>query len=293
MRSRASASCIRAIGRSNALSSSACDVDGIAPTSAPDMPTQSRGASTPRVRASSSAVSIRTDPSRWRCSSAFGIDSMSRRRACRATASSRSGVSSAVIRRCYDSAASTVEPPRPHRPHRHRPEDPLRRIRDLTRQAAATLIWLAAALAIALGAAGIVAGMDTPAADGSDRTGRTRQGDAIVDRHLDAIEIDLRDLSVAIGSLNDQARAIMASLANNDPAAADAATALGTGLVADIADARRPDPGRPDQRADRRDPGGRVRADAGDRRALRRVCRRPRVEPRHHRVVDPARRSDR
>ncbi len=144
-------------------------------------------------------------------------------------------MSSAVIRRCYNSAASTVEPPRPHRPHRHRPEDPLRRIRDLTRQAAATLIWLAAALAIALGAAGIVAGMDTPAADGSDRTGRTRHGDAIVDRHLDAIEIDLRDLSVAIGSLNDQARAIMASLANNDPAAADAATALGTGLVADIA----------------------------------------------------------
>lgn len=105
----------------------------------------------------------------------------------------------------------------------------------MTRQAVATLIWLAAALAIALGAAGIVAGMDTPAADGSDRTGRTAQGDALVDRHLDAIEIELRDLSVAIGGLNDQARAIIASLSNNDPTAVDSATALGTGLVADIA----------------------------------------------------------
>lgn len=114
------------------------------------------------------------------------------------------------------------------------PEDPLSRIRDMTRQAVATLIWLAATLAIALGTAGIVAGMDTPAADGSDRTGRTRRGDALVDRHLDAIETELRDLSGAIGSLNDQARAVMASLSNNDPAAADAATALGTGLVADI-----------------------------------------------------------
>jgi hypothetical protein len=90
-------------------------------------------------------------------------------------------------------------------------------------------------LAIALGAAGIVAGMDTPASDGSDRTGRTRQGDAVVDRHLDAIEIELRGLSGAIGSLNDQARAIIASLPDNDPTAADSATALGTGLVADIA----------------------------------------------------------
>ena len=113
-------------------------------------------------------------------------------------------------------------------------EAQLTTIRDRARQALATLIWLAAALAIALGAAGIVAGMDTPAADGSDRTGRTRQGDAVVDRHLDAIEVELRDLSAAIGFLNGQARAVMASLSSNDAAAADAATALGTGLVADI-----------------------------------------------------------
>jgi hypothetical protein len=107
----------------------------------------------------------------------------------------------------------------------------------LTSQAVVTLIWLAAALAIALGTAGIVAGMDTAAADGSDRTGRTRHGDALVDQHLDSIEMELRDLSSAIGTLNEQARVILASLSDNDVDAADAATALGTGLVADI-DAR-------------------------------------------------------
>lgn len=76
--------------------------------------------------------------------------------------------------------------------------------------------------------------MDTPAADGSDRTGRTRHGDALVDRHLDSIEAELRDLSGAIGDLNEQVRLILASLSNNDVEAADAATAMGTGLVTDI-----------------------------------------------------------
>ena len=59
--------------------------------SARDIPVQSRGASTPRVRARSRAVATRSDPSRCRWSSAFGIASARRRR----------GV---VIRRCYDSA---------------------------------------------------------------------------------------------------------------------------------------------------------------------------------------------
>jgi hypothetical protein len=136
------------------------------------------------------------------------------------------------MRRCYDSAALTVESDRPTRIEF--PEDPLTRIRELTRNAVAVVIWLAAAVAIALGVAGIVAGMDTPAPDGSDRTGRTRQGDAIVDASLDEIEAQMRDLSGVIGSLNDQARTILASLANNDVEGADSATAVGTGLVADI-----------------------------------------------------------
>ena len=44
-----------------------------APTSAADIPSRSVGASTPRVRARSRAVSTRSEPSRWRWSSAFGI----------------------------------------------------------------------------------------------------------------------------------------------------------------------------------------------------------------------------
>jgi hypothetical protein len=149
-----------------------------------------------------------------------------------AAASGRRRASGAVIRRCYDSAALTVESDRATRIELL--EDPLTRIRELTRNAVAFVIWLAAAVAIALGAAGIVAGMDSPAADGSDRTGRTRHGDAVVDASLDEIEAQMRHLSVAIASLNDQARVILASLASNEFEPADAATAVGAGLVADI-----------------------------------------------------------
>ena len=87
---------------------------------------------------------------------------------------------------------------------------------------------------IALGAAGVVAGMDTPAPDGTDRTGRTGHGDALVDASLDAIEADLRALSDSVAGLGEQARAILASMSGNDTAAVDAATAQGTQLVADI-----------------------------------------------------------
>jgi len=119
-------------------------------------------------------------------------------------------------------------------PDRRAWRTPLTRIRELTRNTVALVIWLAAAVAIALGAAGIVAGMDAPSADGNDRTGRTRHGDAVVDASLDEVEAGLRDLSGAIGSLNEQARVILASLANNEVEPADAATAMGTAIVADI-----------------------------------------------------------
>lgn len=44
----------------------------------------------------------------------------------------------------------------------------------------------------------------------------------------------MRDLSGAIGSLNEQARVILASLASNEAEPVDTATAMGTALVADI-----------------------------------------------------------
>ena len=81
IRSSASASCMSAIGRSKARSSSAWSAHGIGAMSAAAIPGASVGASTPRVRARSRAVSIRSEPSRWRWSSAFGMASTARRRA--------------------------------------------------------------------------------------------------------------------------------------------------------------------------------------------------------------------
>jgi hypothetical protein len=113
-------------------------------------------------------------------------------------------------------------------------EDTLARIVDLVRQGAVTLAWLLAAALIALGAAGVVAGMDTPPGPGIDRTGRTGHGDARVDAALDPIEADMRALSASVGGLGEQARVILASLSSVKTDEVDAATAAGTQLVADI-----------------------------------------------------------
>jgi hypothetical protein len=96
------------------------------------------------------------------------------------------------------------------------------------------IVWLFAAALIAFGAAGVVAGMDTPAADGTDRTGRTGRGDALADASLDAIEADLHTLSASVGSLSEQSRTILASMASNETDAVDSTTATGTQLVAAI-----------------------------------------------------------
>jgi hypothetical protein len=96
------------------------------------------------------------------------------------------------------------------------------------------IVWLFAAALIAFGAAGVVAGMDTPAADGTDRTGRTGRVDALADASLDAIEADLHTLSASVGSLSEQSRTILASMASNETDAVDSTTATGTQLVAAI-----------------------------------------------------------
>ena len=100
------------------------------------------------------------------------------------------------------------------------------------------MLWLLAVAVIALGTAGIVAGMDTPRADGADRTGRSTRGDAAVDTSLDQVESELRALSGDIDALGQQARMIIASLPGNETEAAAAATARGSELLAAI-DARR------------------------------------------------------
>ena len=89
-------------------------------------------------------------------------------------------------------------------------------------------------IAIALGAAGIVAGLDTPAADGSDRTGRTAAGDATVIRALTPIEGELRGVGDQIRGLTAQARGVLAAISANDMTLADSAVATGTPIVNDI-----------------------------------------------------------
>ena len=87
---------------------------------------------------------------------------------------------------------------------------------------------------IALGAAGVVAGMDTPSPNGVDRTGRTGHGDAVANASLDAIQADLQTLSDNVDTLGEQARTILAAMASNETDTVDTATAQGTQLVADI-----------------------------------------------------------
>ncbi len=104
-----------AIGRSKARRSSAWEVQGIGATSAARIPARSRGASTSRVRASSNAVSIRSEPSRWRWSSALGIATRRRRRAARAARplpSAGSGPVGTAMTRCYDAGDDPVPPAR-------------------------------------------------------------------------------------------------------------------------------------------------------------------------------------
>ena len=121
-----------------------------------------------------------------------------------------------------------------HPPRLHPWRTALARLFDSVRQGGLALVWLLAAALIALGAAGVVAGMDTPSPAGTDRTGRTGHGDAIVNASLDTVESDLHTLSNDVAALGEQARTILAAMASNETDTVDAATAQGTQLVADI-----------------------------------------------------------
>jgi len=100
------------------------------------------------------------------------------------------------------------------------------------RQILLAIAWLAAVVLIALGAAGIVAGMDAPATTGAFPW-QTARDDVPVDQQLDEISADLGEVSVLLDELGIQARGALSAL-SSDPA--KAATALETGdrLVADI-----------------------------------------------------------
>ncbi len=101
------------------------------------------------------------------------------------------------------------------------------------RQILLALAWLVAVLLIALGAAGLVAGMDVPATAGS-RPWLTARDDVVVGARLDAIAADLALVSDQLDELGIQGRGALSALVANDPATAAAALDAGDRVVADI-----------------------------------------------------------
>lgn len=101
------------------------------------------------------------------------------------------------------------------------------------RSLAAAAVWLLAAVAIAFGAAGLVAAMDAPPT-GGDRPELTARGDAVVTPALDAIETDLVALSGDVDALGTQARGALASLVGSDLETVDQAVAAGDALLVEI-----------------------------------------------------------
>ena len=103
---------------------------------------------------------------------------------------------------------------------------------ETLRRGLMALTWLAAAVAISLGAAGIVAGMEGPSSD-AERSGRTAHDDAVVVAALEPIEAELRLVGASIERLGGQARGTLAALSANDHVQAEATIAAGTTLLTD------------------------------------------------------------
>lgn len=103
---------------------------------------------------------------------------------------------------------------------------------DRIRSFLGALAWLVAALAVALGGAGLVTAMNAPPT--GDRPEWTSRGDAVVTPALAAIETDLVTLSADVDALGIQARGALASLVGSDMATVDDAIAAGDGLLVEI-----------------------------------------------------------
>ncbi len=102
------------------------------------------------------------------------------------------------------------------------------------RQLLLAVAWLVAVILIALGAAGLLAGMDAPAAAGS-RPWLTARDDVQASARLDAIAVELAAVSDQLDALGVQGRGALAALVANDPETASAALDAGDEIVADIA----------------------------------------------------------
>jgi hypothetical protein len=100
--------------------------------------------------------------------------------------------------------------------------------------AASAVVWVVAAIVIALGAAGLVAAMQ-PGPDRPVVPGLAYANDAAVGARLDAVEADLADLAADVDALSSQARGALAAMINGTPDTVDAAIAEGDTLLAGIA----------------------------------------------------------
>lgn len=105
----------------------------------------------------------------------------------------------------------------------------------MLRRTSLALAWLAAALAIALGAAGIVAALDH-LPGGTGRPELTWTADRAVEPDLDLAGEDLLALGEAVGTLGGDGRAALAALVARDDDALAASIAAGT-LQLDAIDA--------------------------------------------------------
>jgi hypothetical protein len=98
------------------------------------------------------------------------------------------------------------------------------------RRVLAAIAWLGAVLVIALGAAGIVTGMDSQPAGGA-RPELTVRGDAMVTPVLDAAEADLVVLADDVAALGIEARGALAALNGTDLETVEEAVVAGDELV--------------------------------------------------------------
>jgi hypothetical protein len=108
--------------------------------------------------------------------------------------------------------------------HRRRPIDLLERI-------AFGAIWLAIAIAISLGAAGVVAALDHRPGSGA-RPELTWAADGTVTPALDTAEADLRSASQAVDELGVEGRGALAALAARDFDLLERTIARGSALIA-------------------------------------------------------------
>lgn len=98
---------------------------------------------------------------------------------------------------------------------------------------AGVLVWLALIVLIALGAAGLVTGMDRPPGSVA-RPEVAYAGDAEVALLLDHAQAQLAAVADEVQALGTQARGALSALNGSEPATVDAAIAEGDRLVADI-----------------------------------------------------------